>query len=214
MPPHIAEARAAGTQAIVLAAGAGRRFGGGKLLAPFRSRPLVCWAVEAALASCVEGVTVVVGARGAEIAALLALHAGERLRVVQCRDWGEGIAASLRCGIEALPDGTRAALLLLGDMPLVSPGLADRVLTRVLDGAPAALPLCDGQPGHPVAVSHELFTALARLNGDRGARSLLEGLDGVVTIATADGGCVRDVDTRDDLAALARQGWPGGVAGC
>ena len=214
MPPPSGDARAAGTQAIVLAAGAGRRFGGGKLLARFRSRPLVCWAVEAALASRVEGVTVVVGARGAEVAALLAPLAGERLRVVRCGDWGEGIAASLRCGIAALPAGTRAALLLLGDMPLVSPALADRLLAYVLDGAPAALPLCHGEPGHPVAVSCRLFAALAGLNGDRGARSLLAGLDGVVSVATDDAGCVRDIDTRADLAALAGRGWPAGIAGC
>jgi len=191
-----------GTQAIVLAAGAGRRFGGGKLLAPFRSRALVCWAVDAALATTVGGVNVVVGARGEEVAARLSPLQQVRLRVVDCPEWDEGLAASLRCGIESLPADTRAALIFLGDMPDICARLADRVLREVLNGAPAAMPVFGGRPGHPVAVSSRLFPAFRRLRGDRGARYLLDGLDGLVRIETADPGCVRDVDTPADLDAL------------
>lgn len=188
--------------AIVLAAGASVRFGGGKLTAPLRSRPLVAWATEAALSTCVETVTVVTGADGDRVQLALAPLRGPRLNVVKCGEWNEGLAASLRCGMDSLPAAARAALIFLGDMPDVSPDLGDRLLAEVLGGAPAALPVYRDVPGHPVAISNGLFPRLAELAGDRGARAVLSGLDGLIRMATDDAGCIRDIDTSGDLATL------------
>lgn len=189
--------------AIVLAAGAGERFGGAKLLAPLHGEALVARAVSAALATRVETVTVVLGARAEEVAQCLAPLAEPRLSIVECGNWTEGLSASLRCGLASLPKGARAALVFLGDMPNVNPALADEVLAAVIDGAPAALPEFAGMPGHPVAISSALFGRLEKLAGDRGARAVLERVPGAIRIETHDPGCVQDVDSRRDLENLA-----------
>ncbi|MHA6316384.1 nucleotidyltransferase family protein [Altererythrobacter sp. CAU 1778] len=191
-----------GCHAVVLAAGAARRFNGAKLLAPVRGRPLVQWPTAAALASGVESVTVVLGARAQEVEEALRPLAGAHLSVVTCANWQNGLSASLQCGVATLPPDARAVLVFLGDMPSLDAGLADRVLHEVLRGAPAAFPVVDDKPGHPVALSRALFPDIARLRGDQGARKLLEKLDGVVRIQTDDEGCLLDIDTAEDLAHM------------
>jgi molybdenum cofactor cytidylyltransferase len=188
----------ADTQALVLAAGAGLRFGGGKLVAIHRGRPLIDWAVAAALATPVAGVHVVLGAQAAAVRAALSDRGDPRLAFVPCPDWADGLAASLRRGVAALPPETRALLIFLGDMPDVDPGLARRLLDRVLAGAPAAMPVHRGRPAHPVAVAGAHLSGLMHLSGDRGARAYLDRI-GAVEVATDDPGSVFDIDTPDEL---------------
>lgn len=189
-----------GTHAIVLAAGAARRFGGGKLTATLNGRPLVSWSVERALQTPVELVTVVLGADAEAVAR--ALPSDVRLRVTVCPDWEEGLSRSLQCGVQTLPDHARALLLFLGDMPDVSSALAHRMLRLVLDGAPAAMPVYDGQPAHPVAISARLFPAIRNLHGDQGARRVLRTVPGAVEIETDERGSIADIDTEADLHSL------------
>lgn len=189
-------------RAVVLAAGAATRFQGVKLLASFRGRPLVCWPVAAALASRVKSVTVVLGSEADAITAALEPLADNRLSLVRCERWRDGLSASLKHGLAALPSDTRAALIFLGDMPNLDPSLADRVLVEVLGGAPAAFPQFDQTPGHPVALSSSLFPAIGRLEGDQGAQKVLTASKDVVHIMTNDPGCIDDVDTRRDLKRL------------
>ena len=198
-----------GTHALVLAAGAGSRFGGGKLCADWHGRPLIRAAVETALATPAEAVHVVVGADAAKVRQCLAGLADPRLGFVICADWAEGISASLRAGIDSLPPDARAMIVFLGDMPMVSAELAARLLDGVLAGAPAAIPVCEGRPAHPVAIGAEIFPRLRLLEGDQGARRLLESLPGVMRVPTTDAGSVADVDTVADLDALSGPAGPG-----
>ena len=197
------------TCAVVLAAGAGARFGGGKLCADWNGRPLIAAAVEAALATPVEAVHVVVGADASRVRQCLAGLTDPRLSFVACADWAEGISASLRAGIDSLPPDTRAMVVFLGDMPMVSADLATRLLEGVLSGAPAAIPVCRGRPAHPVAIGAGTFARLRLLEGDQGARRLLESLPGVMRVPTTDTGSVADVDTVADLDALSGPAGPG-----
>ncbi len=184
------------THAIVLAAGAGSRFGGGKLLTSWNGRPLIAWSVAAAKASGVDAVTVVVGARHEEIAGCL----DDDVEVVHCAGWEEGMAASLRCGVESLPIDAEAALIFLADMPDVSPALGRSLLDKVLSGAPAALATYDGAPAHPVAVHASAFSLLASLQGDQGGRSLLTALPRAVHVVTDWPGSTFDIDRPNDLS--------------
>jgi molybdenum cofactor cytidylyltransferase len=185
-------------QAIVLAAGAGTRFGGGKLLAEWRGRPLILAAVERALASPVDEVVVVLGADAEPMQAALKGLADPRLRLVHATHWCDGLAASLRAGIDALPPKSEGFLLFLGDMPLIPPELPAQVLNALTDGVAAVQPFHGGMPAHPVGFSSTLYEDLRHLRGDRGAARLLGGRADVVRIA-ASVGAVLDIDRREDL---------------
>src|SRR3546814_18203926 len=88
-------------------------------------------------------------------------------------------------------------------MPNLDARLAGRVLAEVLDGAPAAIPAFGRMPGHPVAVSSGLFVQLGMLEGDRGASSVLENMEGVVRVETYRPGWIQDVGTKKNIDALA-----------
>jgi molybdenum cofactor cytidylyltransferase len=178
---------------LVLAAGAGRRFGDApKQLAPLRGRPLLQHAVDAAVAAqALERVVVVLGARAEEVRA--AIDFG-RAEAVVCAEWGEGQAASLRCGLRSLGDAERIVVT-LGDQPWVSTEAILR-LAREPSGTRAAY---DGVPGHPVVLGDELVTAALTLAGDEGARGLLRGAR---TVECGDVADARDVDTVGDLKEM------------
>jgi len=174
----------------VLAAGLGRRFGGGKLEAECASKPLGRWVIEAVEAAGLGPGTIVTGPEGANFAA------GWTVLVNPRPD--EGLGSSLAIAARAAVDGEAEALLvLLADMPLVSAGyLRDLAATP----APAATRQGDGRPGVPALLDRSLLNLAARLTGDRGAGPLLQG----ARLLDAPAGMLRDVDTPDDLAEVKR----------
>jgi molybdenum cofactor cytidylyltransferase len=186
--------------ALVLAAGSGSRFGGRKLLSPWRGGVLLDGALAAALAAPVGAALVVVGADAAEAAAAaLALAErdgqGARLRIVLAPDYSRGLSASLRAGLAALPAEADGVLVFLGDMPVIPLAVLEPLAAALRGGAPAAVPAFDGQRGHPVAISRALFAELMTLRGDRGAGAVLDALgDRLVVIPTDDPGVLLDVD--------------------
>lgn len=196
-------------EAVVLAAGAGRRFGGRKLLAPWRGGVLLEGALTAAFAAPVRTVTVVTGADGEAVGAAAERWAAaqgetERLRLIHAADHGEGMGASLRSGIAALPADTVGAFVFLGDMPRVPKAVAP-ALALALGEADAAAPVFDGTRGHPVLFGRRTFEALRALEGDEGARAVLRGLGQRLALVEAvDDGVLFDVDTRDALGAGGR----------
>ena len=192
-------------EAIVLAAGAGSRFGGAKLTAPWRGGVLIDGALAAAFAAPARSVTLVTGAdprvREASRAFAATLGQTSRLRLVHAQDHAEGMAATLRAGIVALPADTAGAFVFLGDMPLIPPAILPRLAAALARGARAAAPVFDGRRGHPVLFGRGLFAALMALIGDQGARSVLQDLEhgSVALIEAADSGVLFDVDVVGDL---------------
>ncbi len=186
-----------GVHAIVLAAGFGSRFGGGKLMAPWRGGALIDGALDAALAAPVEQVWLVIGADPA-----VAAHAASRgsVRIVDAIDHARGLSASLQAGVAALPADATGALIFLGDMPLIPHAVLKPLVEAVAGGAPAAVPVWEEQTGHPAAISARLFPQVLALRGDRGARGVLEGLgEALVRAPSPDGGVLLDVDRPGDL---------------
>jgi CTP:molybdopterin cytidylyltransferase MocA len=185
---------------IVLAAGAGRRFGDTpKQLAQVRGAPLLQHAVDAVLAvPAIWPVAVVLGARADEIR--VAVDFGDA-QVVVCDDWDEGLAASLRAGADAVGVGAEWLVVLLGDQPGVTPQIVAMVVDYALSSGPrfgAVRATYDGVPGHPVALSTALLPEFSRLRGDRGARDLLQGLR-VREVEAGHLGSAHDIDTPEDL---------------
>ena len=182
--------------ALVLAAGSGSRFGGGKLMAPWRDGVLIDGALDAAFAAPVERVHVVVGA-DPDVADYVQRRGAE---IIQAKDYALGLSASLRAGIAALPEDAAGALVLLGDMPKVPHAVLEPLVAAIASGAPAAAPVFEGKLGNPVALSSAVFPEVLALEGDRGARALIEGLgDALVRVQAPDAGILYDVDRPEDL---------------
>lgn len=186
-------------EAIVLAAGSGSRFGGGKLLAAWGAGVLLQGALAAAFAAPVRGVTVVVGADAQAVAAAIRQFNTDAL-IVHAPDYAEGMGASLRTGIASLPADTAGAFVFLGDMPRAPHSVFQPMADAVRAGAEAAAPVFNGRRGNPVLLSAGLFPQLLALTGDAGARGVLQGLgDRLALIESPDDGVLFDVDTPGDL---------------
>lgn len=186
--------------AVVLAAGTGSRFGGGKLLAPWEGAPLVHAALAAARAAPVREVILVTGA-DAEAVATAARAFDPAIPVVHALRYAEGMAESLKAGVAAVPAGRDGAFVFLGDMPRVPQSVLPVMAQAVADGALAAAPVFSGRRGNPVLLSAALFPQVRDLSGDVGARPLLQGLGSrLALVETDDDGVLFDVDHRSDLS--------------
>jgi CTP:molybdopterin cytidylyltransferase MocA len=187
--------------AIVLAAGSGSRFGGGKLLTPFRGRPLI----EAVLASLrdapVNETVVVVGADAQRLRAVCKPYG---VSIIENPYWTHGQSTSVLAGLEALGPDVRAAVVLLADQPLVGAGAIERLVEAFEEGAKVAVATYGGRPRNPVLFSREVWQVLeVELSGDEGARPFLRRRPELVTLVPCDGvGDPADVDTAEDLRRL------------
>ncbi|MEZ5100205.1 MAG: nucleotidyltransferase family protein [Thermoleophilia bacterium] len=171
-----------GVAAVVLAAGAGSRFGGPKQA---RLLPHVLNRLRDAP---ITGVVVVLGAHPVD------LEAAAGLRVVRCADWERGPGASLRAGLAELGPDVDAAVVVLADGPFVSPAAIERVVGAWREGAGDLVAASyDGKRSHPVALGRALWSRIP----DDGGRALP-----VVLVPCDDLGAPGDVDTPDDLASI------------
>jgi molybdenum cofactor cytidylyltransferase len=188
---------------LLLASGASRRFGSKKLLADLGGRPVVRWSAEA-LAAAVESLVVVVPP---ESAALRTALSGLAVDFVENRAAHEGMASSIRAGVGDLAPEVQVVVIALGDQPTLDPQVARRVVAA-WRAAPAGVravtaAYADGR-GHPTLFAAELFPSLLALEGDRGARDLLESLGDAVAIVDVTGTRPTDVDTPAALEQVAR----------
>ena len=186
--------------AVVLAAGSSRRFGANKLRQMFRGKPLLCHAVEVCLASSAAPVIVVTGGDSGAIEAMLT---GLPIELVHNEDHSTGLSSSLKCGIKRVPPQHDGAAVVLGDMPLLSSALLNRLIDMF---SPAScreiiLPVQGGRRGHPVLWGRRFFPDILALSGDQGAKALLSAhSDLVYELAVEDAGIHIDIDTPEDLA--------------
>lgn len=191
---------------LVLAAGAGARFGGPKAVAELGGERLVDRAVRALRDGGVAPVVVVAGATAVEVAGAT---------VIDNAAWAEGMGSSLRAGLARL-DGLAAELegsgvhlvgaaVLLVDQPGVTAAAVARVLAEVRDSSSLVVATYTGRHGHPVVLGRAHWAEVAALaRGDRGARDFLRAHDAdLVRVECSDVARGDDVDTADQLAAWA-----------
>jgi CTP:molybdopterin cytidylyltransferase MocA/ADP-ribose pyrophosphatase YjhB (NUDIX family) len=187
--------------AIVLAAGSASRMGRPKLLLPLQGQSLIRRVVGVALASAARPVVVVTGAWQELVEAELA---GLPVRFAHNPEYAEGMSTSLRAGLRALgPDG-EAAIVLLGDQPLVDRSIVDRLIDLFCRShAPIVRPRYAGRPGNPVLWARELFPRLLEQGGDQGGRTVLREMkDQIVWLDVSDELAGQDVDTPEAYDAL------------
>ncbi len=191
--------------AIILAAGRSTRMGGpNKLLAELNGKPLVRIVTEQALASKAQGVIVVTGHQADEVERALR---GLKVTFVHNPDFAEGLASSVKTGIAAVPQNADAAVICLGDMPLISAHLIDRLIEAFAPdrGNLIAVPVSDGRRGNPVLWSRRFFHELMTLDGDIGARHLIvRHAEAVAEVPVEGHGAFLDIDTPQALEAAQR----------
>jgi molybdenum cofactor cytidylyltransferase len=188
------------TAAIVLAAGLSRRMGRPKLLLEFKGRPVIRHAVERVIAAGLHPVLVVTGAEHDALARTLA-GLEVQLAVNPTPESGQG--SSVGVGVSALPAGTDAVLIALGDQP----GVPAEVIPALIEalkqpGKAIAAPRYADGLGNPVLFGSSVFQELLALGGDRGARSVIERDPSRLAVVEVASPMPQDIDTPEDYESL------------
>ena len=203
-PRPAAPRKARDVAALVLAAGRSSRMAPlNKLLVPGPDgRAMVARVVDNVLASRARPVLVVTGHERARVEEALA---GRPVLLTHADDYADGLSASLRAGLRALPAEVEGVLVCLGDMPLVPGPMLDRLLAAFdpEEGRAIVQPTFGGKGGNPVLWSREFIPEMLAITGDVGARHLTGvHADRRADVEMADDGVLRDFDTADALKDL------------
>ena len=198
------EAPKGGFAAVVLAAGKSTRMAPyNKLLVADRAgKPMIARVVDNVLSSGARPVVVVTGHREEDVRAALA---GRPVTFVHAADYADGLSASLKAGIAALPEAVAGAVVCLGDMPLVTGRLIDRIVAvhDADEGRTIVVPTHQGRGGNPILWNRRYFADILGLAGDAGARVLLKRhMEQVAEVDVGDDAVLRDFDTVESLATL------------
>ncbi len=187
---------------VVLAAGTSSRLAGRlKQLLPLGGRPITQHVIDAALAAGLDDVVVVLGHKAEEVRAGLELR--PPARAVVNPDFQAGQSSSLRAGLRSLGPDIQAALILLGDQP----GVSREVIRAVMEaydrtGGPVVRASYGGRAGHPVLLDRRVWAEVEAVEGDRGARDLMEQHPDWVVSLELGGHPPADVDTWSDYLRL------------
>ncbi len=186
---------------IILAAGRSERLGRVKQLLPFRGKPMLSHIVETSLGSRLHEVIVVLGYKAGEIEKTVDL--GDATVIIN-NDYEAGQSTSLRIGLSAISDHSEAALFILGDQPLVTTEVINRLIGEyALEKKGFLIPVFQGKRGNPVLIDRSIFPRLASLTGDQGARVLFEEYADQIKEIDVGDGCIHcDVDTLDDYLRM------------
>jgi molybdenum cofactor cytidylyltransferase len=184
--------------AILLAAGAGSRFGGDKLLYPLCDGVAIGAHAARNLLAAGIAVTAVVKPGDFPLSDMLEQ---EGCYVTVCHDAARGMAASLGHGI-AQTRNADGWVVALGDMPAIRPETIASVVQALRGGAEIVAPAYHGERGHPVGFSARFRDELTALSGDSGARTVLQrNAARIRLIESGDPGVLHDVDRREDITA-------------
>ena len=192
-----------GLTAVILAAGASRRYGEPKQLVRYRGETLLERSIRLASTAGATQVCVVLGYRANAIQRVLErngvfLDCGSA--VLNPR-WRDGMGRSLACGIRAIPSNARAALVCLSDQPMLeAEDLAKLVSVWRRNPRAAVASRYAGRLGAPAIFPRSWFGILKSLTEDRGAQVLLASKSGVVSVPTPN--AVVDIDRPEDLSQL------------
>jgi molybdenum cofactor cytidylyltransferase len=190
---------------IVLAAGASTRMGRIKQLLPVGEETLIERVLGQILESQLDKVVLVLGHRALDIKAVIApCFVDPRLRIIENRQYRQGISSSIAAGIREVESTHDHAMFFLADMPCIPSNLINRLLGRHLtSGMPIGAIQSEGRPAHPVIFSRELYPELKRLKGDVGARSLFSAYSGSICLIEPEGDYDSlDIDTPEDYAGF------------
>jgi len=203
-PPTAAPRRARRVCAVVLAAGRSRRMAplNKLLVSDSRGAPMISRVVENVLASRARPVIVVTGHERERVEEVLA---GKPVILAHAEDYADGLSASLKAGLRAVPPEAEGVLVCLGDMPLVEGAMLDRIIAAFdpEEGRAIVQPTYRGKQGNPMLWSREFLDEMLAISGDVGARHIAaKHGDRLVEVEMASDAVLRDFDTTDALKTL------------
>jgi molybdenum cofactor cytidylyltransferase len=185
---------------LILAAGGSSRMGDqNKLMMPFQGKPMLNHVVNASLNSNLTQTFVVVGHQSSEIKNLVQ---SDDIQCVENEQWETGMASSIVAGISQLKqfDGF---LILLGDMPLVTPELINEIIFHG-SADKIVIPIKDGLHGNPVFFGSKFRDELLTLYGDSGAKKVIQdNLSSLIKIEIQSNIIFKDYDTKESLESVA-----------
>ena len=193
----------AGARVLLLAGGRASRFGSDKLLAPVNragnARPMA----EHAARNAIEGAGGALAVIPPNAAALRAVLERAGCQIVESARTARGLGASIAAGVAHAADA-QGWIVALADMPFIAPGTFAAVSAALGKGASIAAPVSpSGERGHPVGFSRALQAELLALDGDQGARVILQRHAGdIVALEVDDPAILFDIDTPQDLTRI------------
>lgn len=191
----------ANIEALVLAAGLSRRMGANKLLLEVEGSTIIEKTVDVTMASPVSGISMVLGNAGNDIKKILAAYP---INFIDNPNYASGMSSSLKSGIKSMINrkDVDAVLVMLGDMPFVSTETVTRLIKEFEKNHSLIIaPRYNDSRGNPVLFSREMFQYVLEINGDCGAREVINRFqDQVVFIDVDDPGIIMDLDTKEDMS--------------
>ena len=193
------------TAGIILAAGMSLRFGQPKQLMRLGDKSLLEWVLDAALASRLAKVVLVLGHEHQKILQALETKTSlPRLQIVINPRYRQGQSRSLQAGLSTVHKAFDSVMFLLGDQPRLQPDTIDHLLESFWNSAKnICVPVCRGKRGNPTIFSRALYSELMALEGDIGARNIiLENPEQVLSVEVEDPLAFVDLDSQADHAKL------------
>ncbi len=186
---------------IILAAGLSTRFSGNKLLANHKDKPIIRWVAEAALASQLSQVVVVLGHQTAEVGNALA---NLPVNIVVNPDYQQGQSTTVITGLNAVQADHQAAMYLMGDQPLIETAIIDELINAYTNSRHAiCYPSYQNKRRNPVIFSDAFFNDILALKGDTGARAIIDtNPDRAFAVDYDSEQPFLDVDEENDLNSL------------
>jgi len=193
------------TAGIILAGGSSTRFGRPKQLLKLKGKYLLDYVLSAALASELNHIVLVLGHDHQNILqALETRTTHKRLQVVINHRYLEGQSRSLQAGLQKIRQVFPAVMFLLGDQPLLNSNTIDHLLERFRHSAKdICVPVFKGKRGNPTIFNRVLYDQLMAIEGDIGARDIIQANpERVLYIELDDPLCFFDIDSQKDFEKL------------
>jgi molybdenum cofactor cytidylyltransferase len=190
--------------AVILAAGTSARMGRPKQLLPLDGTTVLARVIENVRSAGMAEIVLVLGASAEAIRGQLPQSLLGDLKVVINQAYAQGMASSLREGLSALDPRSAAALIILGDQPLIRPQTIHQIMAGYhQSGALVVIPAHQGKRGNPVLLSRSVFPEVTALQGDTGCRSIFANhLNAILKVEVEDPGILLDIDSQEDYDRL------------
>ena len=188
--------------ATILAAGSSQRMGDNKLLLPFQDNTLINVVCKTIIDSYLKPVFVVTGFENKKVLESLPKSID---KIVYNEEWSRGMATSINKAISSLPNNIDGNMIVLGDMPLVTVKIINKLHQVFLNNNGNKIIYADylGKQANPVIFPRKFFDEILHLNGDKGCKKIIyKNRKNSIGVPIDSSEVIFDCDTKDDYSDL------------